>query len=366
MGFPTHIADEVFVRCGRHCCLCDKYAGMKMELHHIIQVADGGSDDIDNCIPLCFDCHAEVKSYNPKHPKGRQFTPNELKGHRDKCYAKYSILPKTADGVMTENVSSFLFPRNILNNKSEIVWGYPMLDKNSPIEYGSIILISGYASSGKSIYAQHILRKNIQRSTRVVYFNLKNTADEILNNIISSEAVVKVENIKNATLRDTEWTRISQAVEKLNLEYLQLVPYTVEYSMSEQLLKVIEEGCTDVVIVDDFNGLGLKNTFEIENYMYHLRSLTSKTKTTVLILMHIKNNTNRRDKRPVLSDFQDDSLYRFCDIVQFVYQDEEHNFYNPDHKKTEIITVKNSINGRTGTISVTDPDLLPDMVEIIE
>ena len=95
---------------------------------------------IDNCIPLCFDCHAEVKSYNPKHPKGRQFTPNELKGHRDKCYAKYSILPKAADGVMTENVSSFLFPQNVLNNKSEIVWGYPTLDKNSPIEHGSIIL----------------------------------------------------------------------------------------------------------------------------------------------------------------------------------------------------------------------------------
>ena len=82
--------------------------------------------------------------------------------------------------------------------------------------------------------------------------------------------------------------------------------------------------------------------------------------------LHIKNNTNRRDKRPVLSDFQDDSLYRFCDIVQFVYQDEEHNFYNPDHKKAEIITVKNYMNGRTGTVSVTAPDVLPDMVEIIE
>ncbi len=39
MGFPTSVADDVLVRCGRHCCLCGKYAGQKIELHHIKQVA---------------------------------------------------------------------------------------------------------------------------------------------------------------------------------------------------------------------------------------------------------------------------------------------------------------------------------------
>ena len=59
-----------------------------MELHHITQRSDGGGDTFDNCIPLCFDCHAEVKAYNPRHPKGRQFTETELKAHRDNWYQK--------------------------------------------------------------------------------------------------------------------------------------------------------------------------------------------------------------------------------------------------------------------------------------
>ena len=63
MSFPQKVADEVLVRCGRHCCLCGRYAGGKIELHHIKQVADGGEDTADNCIPLCLDCHAEVKAY---------------------------------------------------------------------------------------------------------------------------------------------------------------------------------------------------------------------------------------------------------------------------------------------------------------
>ncbi len=54
-----------------------------MQTHHIIQEADGGSDTLDNCIPLCLDCHGEVVSYNPKHPIGRKFTAEELRQHRD-------------------------------------------------------------------------------------------------------------------------------------------------------------------------------------------------------------------------------------------------------------------------------------------
>lgn len=46
MGFPTSVADEVLVRCGRHCCICEEFVGSKIELHHIVlhhivQVADG-------------------------------------------------------------------------------------------------------------------------------------------------------------------------------------------------------------------------------------------------------------------------------------------------------------------------------------
>lgn len=88
MGFPSKVADSVLVKCQRCCCICHKFCGTKMELHHIKQAAYGGTDDEDNCIPLCLECHADVKSYNPKHPKGRQYTEKELKDHRDSWYKK--------------------------------------------------------------------------------------------------------------------------------------------------------------------------------------------------------------------------------------------------------------------------------------
>lgn len=86
MGFQPKISEMAFIKCNRHCCLCHKFCGSKMEAHHIIQTADGGDDSFDNCIPLCFDCHADVKSYNPRHPKGHAYTSSELKAHRNNWY----------------------------------------------------------------------------------------------------------------------------------------------------------------------------------------------------------------------------------------------------------------------------------------
>ncbi len=88
MGFGKTVTEDALVACGRHCCVCHKFCGTKIELHHIIQTKDDGEDTFDNCIPLCFDCHADVKSYNPKHPKGKKFTESELKRHRDNWYKK--------------------------------------------------------------------------------------------------------------------------------------------------------------------------------------------------------------------------------------------------------------------------------------
>jgi len=58
-----------------------------MQCHHIIQEADGGPDSLDNCLPLCPDCHAEVQAYNPRHPSGgTPYHSIELTRRRDDWY----------------------------------------------------------------------------------------------------------------------------------------------------------------------------------------------------------------------------------------------------------------------------------------
>lgn len=86
MAFSEEIKTKAMVACGRHCCICHKFCGNNMEVHHIRARADGGQDVYENAIPLCFDCHAIVRQYDPRHPKGIKFTEKELIMHRDRWY----------------------------------------------------------------------------------------------------------------------------------------------------------------------------------------------------------------------------------------------------------------------------------------
>lgn len=84
--------------CDRHCCLCGKPCGSNIEIAHIIPKKNGDSNksalsiigDIDNAIPLCFECHSEIGRYNLDHPRGNKYKERELKTRRDQIYEKYT------------------------------------------------------------------------------------------------------------------------------------------------------------------------------------------------------------------------------------------------------------------------------------
>ncbi|PWB56518.1 MAG: hypothetical protein C3F06_01140 [Candidatus Methanoperedenaceae archaeon] len=76
--------------CDRHCCLCGEACGTNIEIAHISPKGESDSGNIDNAIPLCFDCHSEIGRYNEDHPKGNKYKPLELKTRREQIYDKYT------------------------------------------------------------------------------------------------------------------------------------------------------------------------------------------------------------------------------------------------------------------------------------
>jgi hypothetical protein len=54
-----------------------------METDHIEPATESHDHSIGNAIPVCFDCHAEIHSYNPSHPRGHRFTSQELRAHKE-------------------------------------------------------------------------------------------------------------------------------------------------------------------------------------------------------------------------------------------------------------------------------------------
>jgi hypothetical protein len=73
--------------CDRHCCMCKKTCATDIEIAHIDR---RGGNDIENGIPLCYDCHAKIGHYNREHPRGNKYKPDELKARREQIYEEYT------------------------------------------------------------------------------------------------------------------------------------------------------------------------------------------------------------------------------------------------------------------------------------
>jgi len=69
-----------------------------MEIDHITPQHENGPSNIENAIAVCFECHAEIHSYNDKHPRGRKFQPEELRKHKqqwlDLCKSHPELLTR--------------------------------------------------------------------------------------------------------------------------------------------------------------------------------------------------------------------------------------------------------------------------------
>lgn len=81
MSFPADVRERALVAAARHCCVCRRFKGVSVEVHHIVPESEGGSNDDENAIVLCFDCHADAGHY-PKHSRGTRYSRQELRRAR--------------------------------------------------------------------------------------------------------------------------------------------------------------------------------------------------------------------------------------------------------------------------------------------
>jgi len=131
MAFDRDQVSDLLARCHRRCCICHRFCGVKIETDHIEPNEQGGDDSIENAIPVCFECHAEIHSYNDKHPRGRKFLPEELRFHRDQWMR---ICAQRPEALVSASRASDVGPLQALID--ELEFNTAVAHKISPAEQG--------------------------------------------------------------------------------------------------------------------------------------------------------------------------------------------------------------------------------------
>ncbi|SHN88594.1 HNH endonuclease [Desulfitobacterium chlororespirans] len=119
MTISDEIASEVLSKSARHCCVCRNFLPLKIQVHHIREQSDGGTNDFDNLMPICIQCHSDIHTI--PHMT-RKFTEKELKKCRDNVYDMVACGKLPATKPMTRNeleVVSSLLAYTLRNNKDE-------------------------------------------------------------------------------------------------------------------------------------------------------------------------------------------------------------------------------------------------------
>lgn len=78
-GVPAELREFVKNRDGFTCRNCFiKNDSLALQVHHIVPVSNGGTDDLSNLILLCYDCHTSVHKtgWESFLPKFTEYTKN--------------------------------------------------------------------------------------------------------------------------------------------------------------------------------------------------------------------------------------------------------------------------------------------------
>lgn len=260
-----------------------------------------------------------------------------------------------------ENLDSEWFASN--DTRTPIKWGYNSLDTLYKLSPGSIVLLAGYSDVDTSILAQNIVRFNLKQNAKIIYFNLKESANSIVEKFLAAEGVIDIEAIRSGQLREEDWQRLASATSAMVEHNILFSPFDVTRSISDHFLSAIQYGHADLVVLDDFAGLCL-DPKHMSTFLYRLRSIASKSSTYVLVVMDLPAKPSRVDTRPLLSDSQISEMSKFCDVVQFLYHD-EHAFHshNSISKELELITAKYYSSSGSHTVYFIEQPSFSCMVE---
>jgi replicative DNA helicase len=223
-----------------------------------------------------------------------------------------------------------------------------------------LIIVGARPSMGKSALALGMAAHVAIRVQRpVLYFSLEMGHLELTQRVLSGEAEVRSERLRNGKLTDEDWSRIHRTVGRLAEAplYIDDNPNCTVMEIRAKARRLKSRVGDLALIAVDYlqlmtGSVSAENRqVEVAEISRGLKILARELETPVVALSQLSRNLeSRADKRPMLSDLRESgSLEQDADVVLFIYRDE---VYDPDSDQqglAELHLAKHR-SGPTGTI----------------
>lgn len=257
--------------------------------------------------------------------------------------------------------------------------GLADLDKRtSGWQPGEMVVLAARPSMGKTALALNFIEAAIMtQDSPALVFSMEMPADALVMRMLSSLGRIEADKLRNGTLTEDDWPKLSTAVAKIKDKPLYiddtpgLTPQEVRARVKRQVrthqlalqqkspnmpLEELEAKSMPSVIMLDYlqlmqvAGRSEGRTQEISEISRSLKALAKEYSCPVIALSQLNRGVEQRpNKRPMNSDLRESgAIEQDADVILFIYRDEYYNEESPDKGVAELIIGKQR-NGEIGT-----------------
>ena len=237
--------------------------------------------------------------------------------------------------------------------------GFTLLDSiTSGLNKSDLIIIAARPGMGKTSFAMNIATNVARRFEKeVVTFNLEMSKEQLATRILSTEALVESNNLRNGRISGDDWVKLATSA-----GYLSSLPLYIDdtASMTVQNMKAKLRRVKNLgLVIIDYLQL-MESTSRSDNRVTVISEITRQLKVMakelnvpVILLSQLSRAVeSRNDKRPMLSDLRESgSIEQDADIVLFLYRDAYYNKESQKQNVSECIVAKNR-HGETGSVEL--------------
>ncbi len=231
----------------------------------------------------------------------------------------------------------------------------------SGLQPSDLVLIAARPSMGKTALALNIAQHvAFHEQESVAIFSLEMDSSQLVSRLLSMEALVDSQNIRNGNLTVDEWRKIVEASDTIGKSRL-IIDDTPGITVSELRSKCRKyklEQDVKLIIIDYLQMMGGIRRYdsrqqEISDISRSLKQLARELGVPVLAMSQLSRQVEQRpDRRPILSDLRESgAIEQDADVVMFIYRDEYYN-KDSDLKGIAEVTVAKHRNGPTGSVNL--------------
>jgi replicative DNA helicase len=233
------------------------------------------------------------------------------------------------------------------------------------LQAGDLVVLAARPSMGKTAFALNIAEHvAVSEGLPVVVFSMEMGAAQLALRMVGSLGRIDQQHLRTGALRDDEWGRLTEAVDKLG-KVSMYIDESPALNPSELRARARRQarhcGKLGLIVVDYLQLMSGSSSSdenratEIGEISRGLKALAKELQCPVIALSQLNRSVeSRTDKRPMMSDLRESgAIEQDADVIMFIYRDD---YYTKDASKepgvAEIIIGKQR-NGPVGTIKLT-------------